>query len=193
MNRLLLLTLFFAPLPVRAKDAPPKNEADSLYAMKAVAIDGKEVALSQYKGKVALVVNTASKCGFTPQYKGLQALYDKYSKDGLVVLGFPSNDFLSQEPGTNDEIHKFCELNYGVKFPLFEKNDAKGNQTQPVFKFLKASPVGAKDGEIGWNFTKFLVDKDGKVAARFSTKTDPESENVTAKIEELLKAPGGKS
>jgi len=168
-------------------------EPDSLYALKATSIEGKDVALSQYKGKVALVVNTASKCGFTPQYKGLQALYEKYSKDGLVVLGFPSNDFMHQEPGTNDEIVKFCQLHYGVTFPLFEKNPVKGDKTQPVFKFLKASEVGAKDGEIGWNFTKFLVDKNGRVAARYSSKVDPLSADVTAKIESLLKPAKPKS
>lgn len=168
-------------------------QPESLYEMKATSIDGKPVALSQYKGKVALVVNTASKCGFTPQYKGLQALYDKYAKDGLVVLGFPSNDFMHQEPGTNQEIVKFCQIHYGVTFPLFEKNHVKGGETQPVFKYLKASPAGSKDGEIGWNFTKFLVDQDGKVAARFSTRTDPQDAKVTAKIEELLKGAKPKS
>jgi glutathione peroxidase len=165
------------------------KEPDSLYAMKAKSLAGKTVKLSTFKGKVALVVNVASKCGFTPQYKGLEALYEKYSKDGFVVLGFPSNDFHSQEPGADADISKFCELNYGVKFPMFTKDHVTGEQTQPVYKFLKASPVGAKDGEIGWNFTKFLVGKDGRVAARFSSLTDPLSSKVTAKIEELLKAP----
>ena len=170
-------------LPARAADKAP----ESLYSMEAHANNGKTVSLSRYKGKVALVVNTASRCGFTPQYKGLQALQDKYGKRGLIVLGFPSNDFHSQEPGTDKEIKNFCEINYGVTFPLFAKDHVTGKETQPVFKFLKASPAGGKDGEIGWNFTKFIVDKDGRVAARFPTKTDPSAPQVTAKIEELLR------
>lgn len=182
ISLLALAALLFPVRPVWAEDS-----LESLYAMKAKSIGGKEVKLSKFKGKVTLVVNTASKCGFTPQYKGLQALYDRYSKQGFTVLGFPSNDFRGQEPGTDSEVKKFCELNYGVTFPLFKKDSVTGEQTQPIFQFLKASPVGGKDGEIGWNFTKFLVDKNGQVAARFSTKVDPLSPEVTARIEELLK------
>lgn len=180
---LLVLVALLSPARVLFAAEP----ADSLYAMKARSIAGKAVPLSKFKGKVALVVNTASQCGFTPQYKGLQALYDRYSKQGLTVLGFPSNDFRNQEPGTDKDIQKFCELNYGVTFPLFKKDHVKGEQTQPVFRFLKASRVGRKDGEIGWNFTKFLVGRDGRVAARFATNVEPLSPEVTAKVEELLK------
>ncbi len=167
--------------------AAPAFAAEDFYALKARSIDGQDVTLSDYRGKVALVVNTASKCGFTPQYKQLEAVYEKYKDQGLVVLGFPSNDFHSQEPAPNGEIKKFCELNYGVKFPLFEKAPVTGDKTQPVFKFLKASAVGKADGEIGWNFTKFLVARDGRVAARFATKIKPDDAAVVAKLEELLK------
>jgi glutathione peroxidase len=177
--------LLLSPAALVAKDEP---QPQSLYEMKARSIDGKPVSLSSYKGKVAIVANTASKCGFTPQYKQLQAVYEKYKDRGLVVLGFPSNDFLSQEPASDPEIKKFCELNYGVTFPLFAKDHVKGKETQPVFRYLKDSPVGKKDGEIGWNFTKFLVDQDGRVAARFATKVKPDAPEVTAKIEELLAA-----
>lgn len=175
-------TLFFSlllALPAAAKDA-------GLYDLKAVSLDGKPVKLSVYKGKVALVVNTASKCGFTPQYEGLQRLYEKYKDRGFVVLGFPSNDFMGQEPGSAQEIKKFCQINYGVTFPLFEKGPVKGKAAQPVFKFLKASEAGGKDGEIGWNFTKFLVDGQGQVVARWGSWTKPESEEIVSRLEALL-------
>lgn len=162
------------------------KEPQSLYEMKARSLVGKPVKLSTYKGKIALVVNTASKCGYTPQYEGLQSLYDKFKDRGFVVLGFPSNDFHSQEPGTSQEIVKFCKENYGVTFPMFEKGPVTGDATQPVYKFLKATPVGGKDGEIGWNFTKFLVDGDGHVVARWPSKVKPESDEVVGKIESLL-------
>jgi glutathione peroxidase len=175
------------PLLLAAVSFAGSSEPASLYKLKAKSIDGKPVALAKYRGKVALVVNTASKCGYTPQYKQLQALYDRYQKEGFVVLGFPSNDFHSQEPAENPEIKKFCEVNYGVSFPLFEKAPVTGAQTQPVFRFLKDSPVGSKDGEIGWNFTKFLVDKDGRVAARFPSKIKPDDPQVVSELERLLK------
>ena len=193
IKRLALLSVFsLLPACASAGDAPAKPEAaaapQSLYELQAKSIDGKPVSLSQYKGKVALVANTASKCGFTPQYKQLQGAYEKYQDRGFVVLGFPSNDFLHQEPAADPEIKKFCEVNYGVTFPLFTKDHVKGQETQPVFRFLKDSPAGKADGEIGWNFTKFLVDRDGKVVARFSSKVKPDAPEVTAKIEELLGA-----
>ena len=165
----------------------PAPEA-GFYDLKARTILGKQISLSEYKGKVLLVVNTASRCGFTPQYKSLQTLYEKYKEKGFFVLGFPSNDFFRQEPGKNEEIKKFCELNYGVTFPLFEKGPVKGKATQPVFRFLKGTPVGGRDGEIGWNFTKFLIDREGRMAARFPTRVDPGSPEAVSKIEELLGA-----
>ena len=194
MKTALLLAALAVPSFAASKpSSKPEAAPQSLYDMTAKGNDGKPVALSRYKGKVALVANTASKCGFTPQYKQLQALYDKYKDRGLVVLGFPSNDFLRQEPGTDAEIKKFCEVNYGVTFPLFAKDHVKGEETQPVFRFLKASEAGSKDGEIGWNFTKFLVDKDGRVAARFSSKVKPDAPEVIEKLEALLAEKPAKS
>jgi glutathione peroxidase len=148
-------------------------------------IKGKPVKLDRYKGKVLLVVNTASQCGFTPQYKGLEALYEKYHGKGLEVLGFPCNQFGAQEPGTEDEIASFCELNYGVTFPLFAKVDVNGDNTAPVYKYLKSAKPGLLGSEaIKWNFTKFLVDRGGKVIARFAPKDTPES--IAADIEKAL-------
>jgi glutathione peroxidase len=168
--------------------APCARAGDSVYGLTVKSIEGREVKLSQYAGKVSLIVNTASKCGYTPQFKALEEIYKKYKDRGFVVLGFPSNDFLHQDPGTNAEIKDFCLKNYGVSFPMFEKNPVKGKKTQLVYKLLKASDVGSKDGEIGWNFTKFLVGRDGQVAARYPSKVKPDDEAVLAKIEELLKA-----
>jgi glutathione peroxidase len=181
--RLLALVLSLTMLAAAGEKSPKTN---SFHDLTAKSIDGKSVSLSRYKGKVALVVNTASKCGLTPQYKALQAIHDRYASRGFTVLGFPSNDFRSQEPASNAEIKKFCELNYGVNFPLFEKRPVTGPETQPVFKFLKQSPVGHAEGEITWNFAKFLVDRNGRVIARYSPKTAPDSPEISAKIEELL-------
>lgn len=176
------LLVLSAALSQADSAVPPEN----FYSLEAVSNEGKAAPLSAYRGMVSLVVNTASKCGLTPQYKALQALQEKYGPKGFSVLAFPSNDFLGQEPGADPEIKKFCEVNYGVTFPLFAKDRVKGKKTQPVFKFLKDSPVGSKDGEIGWNFTKFLIARDGTVAARFGPRTKPDSPEVLAKIEELL-------
>jgi len=139
-------------------------------------IGGKPVNLDQYKGKVVLVVNTASKCGFTPQYKGLEALYRKYKDQGLEVLGFPCNQFGAQEPGSEQEIATFCETNYEVTFPMFRKVDVNGDSAAPVYKFLKSAKPGLLGTEaIKWNFTKFLVDRSGKVLERFAPNDTPES------------------
>jgi len=139
-------------------------------------IGGKPVNLDQYKGKVLLVVNTASKCGFTPQYKGLEALYRKYKDQGLEVLGFPCNQFGAQEPGSEQEIATFCETNYEVTFPMFRKVDVNGDSAAPVYKFLKSAKPGLLGTEaIKWNFTKFLVDRSGKVLERFAPNDTPES------------------
>ena len=139
-------------------------------------IGGKPVNLDQYKGKVVLVVNTASKCGFTPQYKGLEALYRKYKDQGLEVLGFPCNQFGAQEPGSEQEIATFCETNYDVTFPMFRKVDVNGDSAAPLYKFLKSAKPGLLGTEaIKWNFTKFLVDRSGKVVERFAPNDTPES------------------
>jgi glutathione peroxidase len=151
-------------------------------------IDGKDRPLSEYKGKVLLVVNTASKCGFTPQYKGLEALYDKYRARGFEVLGFPANNFMGQEPGSNEEIAKFCSLNYDVTFPLFAKISVKGKDIAPLYAYLTKD--SGFPGDIGWNFTKFLVGPDGKVVARYDSRTDPLDAKLVAKLESVL--PPGK-
>jgi len=143
------------------------------YTMK--SIDGKPVALSSFKGKVVLLVNVASKCGFTPQYTGLEALYEKYKGQGLVITGFPANNFMSQEPGTDAEIKTFCSTKYNVSFPMFSKISVKGDDKAPLYQFLTdATANPATGGEIQWNFTKFLVDRNGKVIQRFEPNVTPE-------------------
>lgn len=148
---------------------------DNVYAFKGVNMQGKEVALSDYQGKVLLIVNTASKCGFTPQFKGLESLYQQYRDKGLEILGFPCNQFGHQDPGSNDEISQFCELNYGVTFPMFQKVDVNGDSAHPLFKYLKTQAPGLLGTQaIKWNFTKFLVDKNGKVVDRYAPTDTPE-------------------
>ncbi len=148
----------------------------TLYDFTVDDIHGKAVKLDKYKGKVVLVVNTASKCGFTPQYKGLEALYRKFHGQGLEILGFPCNQFGAQEPGSEAEIEQFCELNYGVTFPMFAKIDVNGKNTAPLYDYLKSAKPGLLGSEaIKWNFTKFLVGRDGKVVARFAPNDTPES------------------
>ncbi len=152
-------------------------------------IDGSNVDLGQYKGKVLLVVNVASKCGYTPQYKSLQAVYSKYEKDGLVVLGFPCNQFGGQEPGTATEIKEFCSTKYNVTFPMFAKVDVNGDNASPFFKTLTATdtkPTGK--GPVKWNFEKFLIGRDGQVIGRFGSGTKPDSEELTKAIEAALNA-----
>ena len=145
----------------------------SLYDLSAKLNNGRNKKLADYKGKVLLIVNTASKCGFTPQYEGLQSLYAKYKDRGLEVLGFPCDQFGHQEPGSDDEIKSFCQVNYGVDFPLFSKIDVNGDDAHPVFKFLKSEKGGLLGDSIKWNFTKFLVDKKGNVVERFAPTTPP--------------------
>lgn len=147
---------------------------NKIYDIPLKKINGEEVNLEQYKGKVLLIVNTASKCGFTPQFEGLEKLYKKYEDKGLVILGFPSNQFLHQDPGSNDEISEFCSLNYGVTFPMFAKIDVNGADTHPLYATLKKSAKGLMGSEkVKWNFTKFLVNKDGQVVKRFPPTTEP--------------------
>jgi len=146
----------------------------SLSDFEATSIDGAPVDLSSYAGQVVLIVNTASQCGFTPQYEGLQKLYDDYGDQGLTVLGFPCDQFGHQEPGTEDEIGAFCEKNFGVTFPLFSKVDVNGDDAHPVFQWLRAEKGGLLGSKIKWNFTKFLIGKDGQVIDRFAPTTKPE-------------------
>jgi glutathione peroxidase len=156
-----------------------------IYDFSVKDIHGKTVRLDRYRGKVMLVVNTASKCGFTPQYKGLEALHQKFAGRGLVVLGFPCNQFGGQEPGGEDEIASFCEVNYGVTFPLFAKIDVNGDDAAPLYAFLKKAKPGLLGTEaIKWNFTKFLVDREGKVVERYAPNVEPAA--IADDIEKLL-------
>lgn len=155
------------------------------YDFKATSLQGKEIELSQYKGKVVLIVNTASKCGFTYQYEGLQTLFDKYQEQGLVILGFPCNQFGQQEKGDSTEISEFCQLNYGVSFQMFDKIDVNGPDCHPLYAHLKSARPGILGTKkIKWNFTKFLVNKEGEVVARFATATKPEA--IESEIQKLL-------
>lgn len=153
---------------------------NNLFEFKTLNQKGEEVSLNAYAGKVVLVVNTATGCGFTPQYKGLEELYEKYKDQGFVILDFPCNQFLNQAPGSDDEIHEFCTLNYHVSFPQFKKSNVNGDNENPIYTFLKSE----KKGKIKWNFEKFLVGKDGHVVDRFGSMTKPEK--LENKIVELL-------
>ncbi len=167
-----------------AKDKPVSKTGIHQFTVK--TIDGKTRSLAEFKGKTLLVVNTASKCGNTPQYKGLEALYDKYRARGFEVLAFPANNFMGQEPGTDAEIAQFCELNYQVSFPLFSKISVKGKDMAPLYAYLTKD--SAFPGDIGWNFAKFLVGPDGKVIARFDPRMKPEDPKLVAALEAALPA-----
>ncbi len=162
--------------------------ASSVHDFTMNSIDGQPVALAQFKGKVALIVNVASRCGFTPQYAGLEALYRKYKDRGFVVLGFPANNFMGQEPGTNEEIKEFCSRKYNVTFPMFAKISVKGSDQAPLYQFLTDKKLHPNTGgDIRWNFTKFLVDRNGKVIARFGSTVSPESNEMVRAIEAALR------
>jgi Glutathione peroxidase len=179
----------------------------NIYDFKAKRADGSEISLADYKGKVLLIVNTASKCGFTPQFEGLEALYQKYKEQGLMIFGFPCNQFNEQDPGTNDEIQEFCKINFGVTFPVLAKIDVNGPDADPIFDYLKSQksfagfdplhelsaklheilsqidPDYEKKSDIKWNFTKFVIDRDGKVVGRYEPTTTPEKlDDVVAKL-----------
>lgn len=146
-----------------------------IYDFKALNNKGEEVEFSQFEGKVLLIVNTASKCGFTPQYDGLEALYKKYKDQGLVIIGFPCDQFAHQEPGTNEEIAEFCRLNHGVTFPLMAKIEVNGKNTHPIYQYLKEAAKGKLGNSIKWNFTKFLISRDGEKVRRYAPTDTPES------------------
>lgn len=171
--------------PTMANEVSATTEAvanKSIYDFKVTALDGGTIDFASFKGKKILIVNTASECGYTPQYEGLEKLYEKY-KDKLVIVGFPANNFGSQEPGTNDEIGAFCKKNYGVTFPMAAKISVKGDDTAPIYKWLcHKSENGVLDAEVGWNFNKFLLDENGKLLAHFESKVEPMSEEITAKL-----------
>ncbi|MBU6181078.1 MAG: glutathione peroxidase, partial [Verrucomicrobia bacterium] len=162
--------------------ALPLVAEDSVHDFKVKDIKGGDVDLSSYKGKVLLIVNVASKCGATPQYDPLQALHAKYAGKGLVVLGFPANNFGAQEPGTDAEIADFCTSNYSVEFPMFSKVSVKGDDKAPLFTYLTSAENPDKQGDIGWNFEKFLIGKDGKLIRRFATRVQPDDATVVAAI-----------
>lgn len=157
----------------------------SIYDIEVQTITGETKSLSDYKGKALLIVNTASACGLTPHYKGLQSLYEQYQEKGLVVLGFPCNQFAGQEPGTNEEIQSFCELNYNVTFPMFAKVDVKGENAHPLFTYLLShTPEPYATNDIEWNFVKFLVDANGNVVKQYSARTEPS--DIAADIEAVI-------
>jgi len=176
--------------PSRTAQQGERPMATSIYGFTMTDIDGNNVGLATFKGKVVMIVNVASKCGFTGQYAGLQALYEKHRERGFVVLGFPSNDFLWQEPGSNSDIKQFCTLNYGVSFPMFAKIHVKGSDQHPLYAYLTDKQAHPKlGGRITWNFNKFLIGRDGRIAARFGSRTKPDSPKVAAAIETALAAP----
>lgn len=155
-----------------------------IYDISLTTLQGKTISMADFKGKVLLVVNTASKCGFTPQFNGLQTLYETYHDQGFYVLGFPCNQFAGQEPGTRQEIQEVCAINYGVTFPMFQKVDVNGKNAHPLFQFLKEKQPGFVGKAIKWNFTKFLIDSSGNPVKRYAPVTKPE--NITKDIEPLL-------
>ena len=176
----LILMLFVACASLLA-------ESKSIYDFTIKSIDGQQVNLGSYSGKVVLLVNVASKCGFTPQYAGLEKLYEKYKDRGLVIVGIPANNFAQQEPGTNDEIKKFCSNKYNVTFPMMSKVSVLGDDKTPLYVFLTAKDTDPKfSGDIQWNFTKFLFDRNGNPIARFEPNVTPDSTEVTAAIESAL-------
>jgi glutathione peroxidase len=178
------LILFFMSL---AATAALCYAADSVYEFTPKSIDGQPAPLSAYKGKVLLLVNVASKCGFTPQYKGLEAVYEQYKDKGFVVIGFPANNFMAQEPGTNEEIKTFCTRTYNVTFPMMSKISVKGDDQDALYKYLTDKTAHPDTGgDIKWNFTKFLVDRNGNVIARFEPQTKPDSPEVKAAIEKAV-------
>jgi glutathione peroxidase len=164
-----------------------QTQSLSIHEIELPQLDGKPGRLSDYAGKVVLAVNVASKCGFTPQYAGLQALNDRYSERGFTVLGFPSNQFFNQEPGSAEQIQEFCSLNYGVSFPLFAKLDVKGSHQHPLYAILTEVPDDSgKAGTVAWNFEKFLVGRDGRVVRRFRSKVVPQDPKLVEAIEAIL-------
>lgn len=168
--------------------AIPLFAADSVYEFTPKSIEGAAAPLTAYKGKVLLMVNVASKCGYTPQYAGLESLHQRYKDRGLVVMGFPANNFGGQEPGTEAEIKTFCSRNYNVTFPLFSKISVAGDDKHPLYQYLTSKTSNpSTGGDVKWNFTKFLVGKDGKVVARFDSRVAPDAPELTAAIEKALR------
>jgi glutathione peroxidase len=166
--------------------AAPTTTASSIYDFTLPSIDGPPMPLANFKGKIALLVNVASQCGLTPQYTGLEALYEKYKAQGFVILGFPANNFGAQEPGTNEEIKAFCSTKYTVTFPMYAKVSVKGADQTPLYQYLTQQANTSHVGDIQWNFTKFLVDREGRVVQRFEPGVTPDSLEMISAIEKLL-------
>jgi glutathione peroxidase len=180
-----VISLSVVSHPIRLKSEAMGSES-KLYAFDVKTIDGKQRSMAEYKGKVLLIVNVASKCGYTPQYKGLQEIYQKYKDKGFMILGFPSNDFLWQEPGSDEEIKQFCQTTYNVGFDMFSKIDVKGKNQHPLCRYLTRECEVPH--EIKWNFNKFLVDRNGRVIAYYPSSSEPTDKEVTEKIEELIRS-----
>ncbi len=189
---ILVVGILFSPASMSAEESKPPSPTTqpaapmSFHSMTVKDIDGNDVSLSKYEGNVCLVVNVASKCGLTPQYEGLEALFRKYKDQGFRILAFPANNFGQQEPGPNDEIKKFCQGKYNVTFDLFAKISVKGDDQAPLYQFLTKHPDSAIAGDIQWNFQKYLVGRDGRVMAKFEPRTKPSDEKLTAAIEKAL-------
>ncbi len=167
--------------------AAPSGPDSGIYPYTLNRIDGQPMPLSQFKGKVVLIVNVASRCGFTSQYSDLEALYDAYKTKGLVVIGIPANNFANQEPGSNDDIQTFCKTTYGVSFPMSEKVSVKGPDIHPLYRYLTQQTVNTSvRGEVNWNFNKFLIGKDGRVVARYASMQNPNAKKIRTAIEALL-------
>ena len=186
LSAIVLLVLYRDTMAGGVK-MPDVETQGNLWELKTHSLEGEAVGLDRFQGQVALVVNVASKCGLTPQYKGLEALYQGHKDQGFVILGFPSNDFMGQEPGSPEEIRSFCSTTYGVTFPMFEKVTVKGGTKCEIYRFLTAGGLE----EPTWNFTKYLVGKDGKVIARFAPKTAPDDPELLAAIEKALARSAG--
>jgi glutathione peroxidase len=184
----IIASSFVASIPVAAVVASEKD-AGSIYDFTMKTIDGKDTPLSNFKGKVVLIVNVASECGFTPQYKGLEALYRKYKDQGFTILGFPANNFGQQEPGTDAEIKTFCTTTYDVTFDLFSKISVKGNDQHPLYRFLTSAKTDPKfSGDVKWNFQKYLIDRNGNIVGKFASSVEPLSNELTSALEQTLKA-----
>lgn len=186
----IIFTVLFALLNIviASDNSSKKNMGDkmeSVYEFTVKDIKGNDLSLSKYKGKVLLIVNVASKCGYTRQYSGLQNIYEKYKDKGFEILAFPCNDFGGQEPGSNEEIAEFCSVNFNVTFPIFDKVKVLGDDKSPLFKFL-TDRIQSNSGDINWNFEKFLISKNGNIVNRFKSSVEPESEELISQIEEEL-------
>ncbi len=183
-NKILMIIAITAVFTLSSAQEKKVMTESPIYNFTMKTLEGKDKSLSDYKGKVVMVVNTASFCGYTPQYKDLETLYKQYKDKGFIIIGFPANNFGKQEPGTDKDIAVFCERNYGVSFPMFSKISVKGDDIHPLYKYLTTGTQFKE--EIAWNFTKFLVDKYGNVVAKFPSKVKPTEKEITAKVDELL-------